>query len=59
MLDKVGRKFNMKYWKKAPVFSLHDCLITTEGFEGNLEAILKEVFVDVFNVAPKVETAYW
>lgn len=59
MLDKVARRFNAKYWRVAPIFSLHDCLITTVDYESQLEAILTEVFKEEFDVAPKVETAHW
>lgn len=59
MLDKVARRFNAKYWREAPIFSLHDCLITTVDYESQLEAILKEVFKEEFDVAPRVETAHW
>jgi hypothetical protein len=59
MLDKVARRFNAKYWRAAPIFSLHDCLITTVGYESQLESIFKEVFIEEFDVAPKVETALW
>jgi hypothetical protein len=59
MLDKVARKFNAKHWRVAPIFSLHDCLITTVDYESQLETILTEVFEEEFDVAPKVETAYW
>lgn len=59
MLDKVARRFNAKYWRAAPIFSLHDCLITTIGSESQLESIFKEVFIEEFDVAPKVETESW
>ncbi len=59
MLDKVARRFNAKYWRVAPIFSLHDCLITTVDYESQLEAILTEVFKEEFDVAPRVETAHW
>lgn len=59
ILDKVARKFNAKYYRVAPIFSLHDCLITTVDYESQLETILKEVFIEEFDVAPRVETAHW
>ena len=59
MLDKVARKFNAKYYRVAPIFSLHDCLITTVDYESQLQAILTEVFKEEFDVAPRVETAHW
>lgn len=59
MLDKVARRFNAKYWRVAPIFSLHDCLITTVDYESQLQAILTEVFKEEFDVAPRVETAHW
>lgn len=59
MLDKVARRFNAKNWRVAPIFSLHDCLITTVDYESQLETIFNEVFKEEFDVAPKVETAHW
>lgn len=59
MLDKVARRFNAKHWRVAPIFSLHDCLITTVDYESQLQAILTEVFKEEFDVAPRVETAHW
>lgn len=59
MLDKVARRFNAKHCRVAPIFSLHDCLITTIDYESELETILKEVFKEEFDIAPKVETAPW
>ncbi|MFV5699643.1 hypothetical protein ACM55H_14845 [Flavobacterium sp. ZT3R17] len=59
MLDKVAKKFNAKYYRVAPIFSLHDCLITTVDYESQLELILKGVFKEEFDVAPRVGTAYW
>ncbi|MDD5151103.1 MAG: hypothetical protein PHC28_11630 [Flavobacterium sp.] len=59
MLDKVARRFNARHWRVAPIFSLHDCLITTVDYERKLEIILKEVFIEEFDIAPKVETAPW
>lgn len=59
ILDKVARKFNAKYYRVAPIFSLHDCLITTIDYQSELETILKEVFKEEFDIAPKVETAHW
>lgn len=59
ILDKVARKFNAKYYRVAPIFSLHDCLITTVDYESQLETILMEVFKKEFDVAPRVETVPW
>jgi hypothetical protein len=59
LLDKVARRFNFKYWRVAPIFTLHDCLITTVGYESQLETILKEVLMEEFDVAPKVKTELW
>jgi hypothetical protein len=34
-------------------------LITTVGYESQLETILKEVLMEEFDVAPKVKTELW
>ena len=39
----LKRDFNKKYSKTAPIFSLHDCLITTEDFASELKKTFEVV----------------
>ena len=59
MLNICARKFNQKYYRKSPIFSLHDCLIVYPEYSRELEDIIKEEFLKYLNVAPKVETELW
>lgn len=55
VLDIVARKFNKKYCKKAPIFTLHDCLITTEDYGNNLQICLNDSMNEILGCAPKTK----
>ena len=59
MIDKCARQFNRENRRKAPVFTLHDCLITIEGYEGKLEETMKEEFVKLLGVSPNMGIVRW
>jgi hypothetical protein len=59
MLNVVARAFNRKYFREAPIFSLHDCLITTEDYQEQLEALMRNEFLERFGIAPKFKSAIW
>lgn len=59
MIDKCARQFNRENRRKAPVFTLHDCLITIEGYEGKLEETMKEEFVKLLGVSPNMGVERW
>lgn len=59
MLNEVARNFNRVYYKKAPLFTLHDCLITTIDFEEQLRSVMKETFTQLLGVPPKMEAEKW
>lgn len=60
LLNVVARAFNSKFYRKAPIFTLHDCLITTEDFGGILEEVIKDELSKQFDgLAPDVKTEPW
>jgi hypothetical protein len=59
MLDVVARGFNRIYAKKAPIFTLHDCLITSKDFEIQLKKTMTEIFIDKLKTPPKMEIKVW
>ena len=59
VVDVVARNFNRKYWKNAPIFTLHDCLITTFDYLDKLEQVFKDSFVEYLGRIPKTEVKEW
>jgi hypothetical protein len=59
MINEAGRSFNNKHWRNAPLFTLHDCLITTADHVDELESIVKETFTKLIGVCPNTKTTFW
>lgn len=59
VINVVAREFNKKHYRKAPVFTLHDCLITTFDHKDELEHILRENLSNMLKYAPKTESKLW
>lgn len=59
VINVVARQFNQKHSKKAPVFTLHDCLITTFDYKDELEYTLKENLSNMLEYTPKTESKFW
>tara|TARA_R110001606_G_scaffold49559_3_gene124944 strand:- start:111 stop:1184 length:1074 start_codon:yes stop_codon:yes gene_type:complete len=59
MLDVVAREFNRVNAKKAPIFTLHDCLITTHDYSTELTNTMRRVFEQEFLTAPKMDSKNW
>lgn len=59
MLDEVARVFNKENWRKAPVLTLHDCLITTVDYAEELENTMERVFTDLLDIPPKMKAEEW
>ncbi|WP_336687361.1 hypothetical protein [Chryseobacterium bernardetii] len=59
VVDIVARKFNRKYWKTTPIFTLHDCLITTSDYIGKLEQVFNDSFIEYLGCVPKTEVKEW
>ncbi len=59
VINVVARKFNNSHWRKAPVFTLHDCLITTIDFQKELEYCFKEEMTNLLGTPPLTKTKKW
>ncbi|WP_417556908.1 hypothetical protein [Mesoflavibacter zeaxanthinifaciens] len=59
VLDVVARDFNKKYSKTAPIFSLHDCLITTEDFASELKKTFEVVLNRELANKPMTKITKW
>jgi hypothetical protein len=59
IVDKAGRSFNHKHWRKAPLFTLHDCLITTIDHKKKLKICMEDAFIDSIGISPNMKTKEW
>ena len=59
MLNIVARKFNKKFRGKKPLFTLHDCLITTEDNIDELHLFMKETLAEALNFTPILKVEVW
>lgn len=55
VLDIVARKFNNEYCKKAPIFTLHDCIITADKYENELQVHFEKDIAQILGSAPKTK----
>jgi hypothetical protein len=54
MIDKIAREFDKIHNDKVPVFTLHDCLITTVSHVEELKYFMEKKFIELFEVAPNL-----
>lgn len=59
VVDVVARRFNRKYRRNAPIFTLHDCLITTSDYIDNLQQVFNDIFMEYLGCIPKIEVKGW
>jgi len=59
MLNIAARAFNKKYYRNAPIFTLHDCLITTICHKNELEYVMETEYQRILGCAPKIEAETW
>ncbi len=59
MLNIVARQFNKKFKGKKPLFTLHDCLITTEDNIDELHLFMKETLSEFLNFIPVLKVEVW
>ncbi|QYS87171.1 hypothetical protein JJC03_04280 [Flavobacterium oreochromis] len=52
MIDNIAREFDLKHKGKVPIYTLHDCLITTQSNAEELLSFMKNKFNQLFGVAP-------
>ncbi|MEP7376546.1 MAG: hypothetical protein ABI675_24320 [Chitinophagaceae bacterium] len=54
----IAKRFAIEYADR-PIYSIHDCLITTRGHEKILEEIMLEEFTKCIGIRPVIKTKYW
>ena len=59
VLNIVARNFNKKYWRKSPIFTLHDCLIVDSNYSDELQYHFRKNIEEIVGSAPKVEIKKW
>lgn len=59
MINIVARKFNNKFKGKKPLFTLHDCLITTKSNLDNLHQFMSETLSEHLGFKPVLTKEVW
>lgn len=59
VVDVVARRFNRKYRRNAPIFTLHDCLITTSDYVDRLQEVFNDNFIEYLGCIPKTGVKEW
>lgn len=57
-IDVIARRFTKEH-PGVPIFTIHDCLVTTEGHEYFLKRILEEELTYHIGVAPSIKLERW
>ena len=60
MIDKTAREFDKLHNGKIPIYSLHDCIITTNSNVEMLNVFMQNKFIEMFGIAPNltIEKSY-
>jgi hypothetical protein len=59
VLNCAAREINQKYWRKAPLFTMHDCLISTVDYKNELEYTMRDNLAKKLGFAPKLKSKDW
>ncbi|WP_294962630.1 hypothetical protein [uncultured Flavobacterium sp.] len=54
MIGEIARQFDKLHKGKVPIFTLHDCLLTTVGHIEDLEEFMVKKFVELLGIAPNL-----
>lgn len=54
MIDNIAREFDKLHKGKTPVFTLHDCILTTSHYAEELKDFMRNKFIQLFGVAPNL-----
>lgn len=54
MIDNIAREFDKLHKGKVPVFTLHDCILTTSSYGEELKDFMRNKFIQLFGVAPNL-----
>lgn len=59
MLELIAKEFNRQNRGRVPIFTLHDCLFTTESNAEKLRLFVEERFSELFECVPILKTKEW
>lgn len=59
MLHIIARNFNKKYRGKFPLFTLHDCIVTTEDNADLIFKFMEETFKNEIGFSPILKSKRW
>lgn len=58
VIEKICERIDKEY-KHIPIFTIHDCIVTTEGNEGIVKQIVNDVLLTEIGKAPKLKIEPW
>ena len=59
MLELIAKGFNQQQRGRVPIFTIHDCIVTTEGNEHKLKEYMETTFNKIFKNPPSMKMKYW
>lgn len=54
MIDNIARDFDKLHKGKTPIFTLHDCILTSYSYAEELKDFVQNKFIQLFGIAPKL-----
>lgn len=58
MIDNIAREFDKLHKGKVPIFTIHDCLLTTSSNAKELKTFMQNKFIELFGLAPNLTIEY-
>lgn len=59
MIDNIAFEFDKKNKGKVPIYTLHDCLLTTSSHAEELKEFMNNKFLELFGIAPNLTLEYF
>lgn len=59
MLKIIAREINIKYKRKIPLFTLHDCIVARESDIDTVYKGIQAIFMREIGYAPNLKVSYW
>lgn len=59
MIDKIAREYNKIKKCKVPIYTLHDCIITTQSEVENLKEFIEDSFIKLLGIKPNLTYTYF
>lgn len=58
MIDNIARKYDKLHKGNFPVFTLHDCILTTSSKVNELKEFMNSQFIEMLGIAPNLTIEY-